>query len=46
MVSKLMLVSSGLPEQDLFANNSLQIPPGFLISICVTALKQIGLGGE
>lgn len=46
MVSKLMLVPSGLPEQDLFANNSVQILPGFLTSFCVIALKQILLGGE
>lgn len=46
MVSKLLLVPPGLPEQDLFANNSFQILPGFLVSICVIALKQILLGGE
>lgn len=46
MVSKLMLVPSGLPEQDLFANNCFQILTAFLTSVCVIALKQILLGGE
>lgn len=48
MVSKLILVPSHLPEQDLFVNNSFQILPGFLIpaSICGIALKQILLGRE
>lgn len=48
VVSKLILVPSRLPKQDLFANNSFQILPGFLIpaSICGIALKQILLGRE
>lgn len=41
-----MLVPSGLPEQDLFANNYFQILTAFLTSVCVIALKRILLGGE
>lgn len=36
MVSKLMLVASGLPEQDLFAHNSVQILPGFFFFLSLS----------
>lgn len=47
-VPELTLVSSCLPKQDLFANNSFQVLPGFLVAVsnCGIALKQTLLGGD
>lgn len=46
-VSEFTLIPSGLPGQNLFANNSFQILPGFVITIC-KCLHQSKpfLGGE
>lgn len=47
-VPELTLASSCLPKQDLFANNSFQVLPGFLVAVsnCRIALKQTLLGGD